>query len=160
MDKRIIALLLPSILLLCMCLGGEKGNDAPDAPDRAAHYKETAVTQEKVSMPSTTQPGKGAASTPGLTSTTISSTKGCSICSDGTVCGQYHVDGQKVVACICEIPWGDGNYGSCYLSRGRICSSCTDGTPCGGKNANGELCKCWEKLDGGGYLSCYLPIAR
>ena len=149
-------ILISSLLLFCMCLGNQSQGDAPKAPDRSAHGI-TASTHRETASAQSPQPGVTRASEQETPSTTVPSAKGCDKCSDGTACGDYSPNGVNMRACICDIPWGDGNFGSCYLSSGRLCTACTDGTPCGENNAKGELCSCWEKVKGGKYIQCFLP---
>ena len=166
MDKRIIPLLLLTLLLFSMCLGGEKeGITATTQAQQTGAAVQAEETQAKTTTTllqttKTADKTEPASSTTRLritqaTTTTFSSYKGCSKCSDGTVCGQSYKEGEKDVICTGIMSLPDGEYSSCYLSKGTICNSCYDGTACGQTNQKGALCQCDQKVGEGMYMYCY-----
>jgi len=91
------------------------------------------------------------------TTTTLSSSKGCSRCRNSNLsCGEIAKENATDVICTCIKPLSNGEYSSCYLSRGMICIACYDGTPCGQKNPGGYLCRCDQKVGEDMYLACFL----
>ena len=91
------------------------------------------------------------------TTTTISSSRGCSKCRNSNLsCGETTKDNDTDVICTCIKPLSNGEYSSCYLSRGAICTKCYDGTTCGENNLKGALCRCDELVGQGMYLACFL----
>lgn len=91
------------------------------------------------------------------TTTTFSSSKGCTKCRNSNLsCGEIARENGTDVICTCIKPFPNGEYSSCYLSRGVICTACHDKTVCGQNNAKGELCRCDEEVGPGMYLACFL----
>jgi hypothetical protein len=175
MDRRIMDLLVISLMLFSMCLGskepGEKAQDlrgtAATAPDPDATKALTTTTmfvlptiysETLTSVLLTEETILGEETTTRMaTTTTISSSKGCSKCRNSDLsCGQTVKDNGTDIICTCIKPLSNGEYSSCYISRGTICAGCYDGTGCGQNNLKGALCRCDESVGEGVYLSCFL----
>jgi len=83
----------------------------------------------------------------------------CTVCSDGTVCGEKNVKDQT---CMCIDIDQDGEYEFCRLRPIRpkptwpTCDSCPDGTVCGEKNQQDLECRCRDINKDGKYEFCYL----
>jgi hypothetical protein len=161
MDGRIIALLIISLMFFALCLGSE---DAKDLPTTQGETTMSSASDDTKVKTSTTYAGATneetslkAATTRKTSTTMISSSKGCSKCRNSNLtCGGTMKDNGTDVICTCIKPLSNGEYSSCYISRGTICTACYDGTACGKNNIKGELCICDEDVGGGMYMACFL----
>jgi hypothetical protein len=81
----------------------------------------------------------------------------CTVCSDGTACGQKN---QKEQTCTCNDVEGDGKNEYCYLDpiipSKTTCDACPDGTACGQKNAKNQNCVCKDWDFDGSTEFCFL----
>jgi len=173
MDRRIMPLLLISLLLFSLCLGEGPAKDLETTPEQSAAT--SAVSEQTKAKETTTmfvlptlsgetpssllrdETTLRTTSTRKATTTTISASKGCSKCRNSNLtCGQTAKDNGTDVICTCIKPLPNGEYSSCYLSRGTLCTSCYDATACGKNNLKGALCRCDEKVGEGMYLACFL----
>lgn len=169
MDKRILPMLLLTLLLFSMCLGEEKPNittTTTQAPQTTSitHTEETqaettTLPQDEETTQATYQTEPASSTTlqrtTHATTTTLSSSKGCNKCPNGLECGNISKENGTDVVCTCIMPLPNGEYSSCYLSKGTICTSCYDGTACGQTNQKGVLCQCDDKVGDGMYMYCY-----
>ena len=73
----------------------------------------------------------------------------CTVCQDGTACGQTNPNGDE---CACYGKLRNGSYSHCLIK----CDSCSDGTQCGDTNSNDELCGCRIRSHYGQFRECLL----
>jgi hypothetical protein len=163
--------LLITLLLFSLCLGSEQAKtplpqattttEAPEQTGAKAATPPLVTSTTYLENPSSIirseETTLRTTATRKATTTTLSSSRGCSKCRNSNLtCGQTTKDNGTDVICTCIKPLPNGEYSSCYLSRGTLCSSCYDGTPCEKNNLKGALCRCDEKVGEGMYLACFL----
>jgi hypothetical protein len=173
MDKGIIPLLFISLLLFSLCLESGPSKDLETTQELST--TSSAVSEQTKAKETTTlfvlptiysetpssilrdETTLRTTSTGKATTTTISASRGCSKCRNSNLtCGEIMKDNGTDVICTCIKALPNGEYSSCYLSKGTICAKCYDGTACGQNNLKGALCRCDESVGGGMYLACFL----
>jgi len=172
MDERLMALLMIPILLFGLCLGGGPTDETslPDATTLAELPEQTSAESTTLPLVTSTSFRETASTiisreetilrattTRKATTTTISSSRGCSKCRNSNLsCGEIAKENGTDVICTCIKPLSNGEYSSCYISRGSICTQCYDGTACGQNNLKGALCRCDQLVGQGMYMTCFL----
>ena len=173
MDRRIIALLIVTLLFFSLCLGSDGSKDMGTTQKQSTTT--SSVTEQTKAVETTTllvlptlydetpssilrdETTLRTTSTRKATTTTMSASRGCSKCRNSNLsCGESLKDNGTDVICTCIKPLPNGEYSSCYLTRGTICTKCYDGTACGGINLKGALCRCDELVGKGMYITCFL----